>query len=182
MAVAKSRSRSAGLAIAAIDIAAKSARAKRAGSPSAAPGGGIDTAPRAEQTIGTPSGADDFGVAWGIRVLFMQFHRHRPMCLMPQRHLRIRLRSFDDQTWIPISGPVSGPERLFQGERFHAWLDGLVPAPERPVHVVLSADDTLWMAAWSEAFRILPYDLIRLRVRSARPGSIDQPGLFDTQS
>ena len=180
MAVAKSRSRSAGLAIAAIDIAAKSARAKRAGSPSAAPGGGIDTAPRAEQTIGTPSGADDFGVAWGIRVLFMQFHRHRPMCLMPQRHLRIRLRSFDDQTWISISGPVSGPERLFQGERFHAWLDELVPAPKRPVHVVLSAAETHWLAHWSETFRALPFELIRLRMRSGRSRSIEQQGLFET--
>ena len=101
---------------------------------------------------------------------------------MPQRHLRIRLRPFDDQTWIAISGPVSGPERLFQGERFHAWLDGLVPAPKRPVHVVLSADDTLWMPPWSEAFRSLPFELIRLRIRSARSGAIDPPGLFDTES
>lgn len=101
---------------------------------------------------------------------------------MPQRHLRIRLRPFDDQTWMSISGPVSGPERLFQGERFHAWLDGLVPAPKRPMHVVLSADDMLWMPPLSEAFRSLPFELIRLRVRSLRSGAIDQPRLFDTES
>jgi len=182
VAVARRRSRSAGLAIAAIGIAASSARATPAGSRSAARGGGIDTAPRAKRIIGTPSVADGFGVAWGIRVHFIESHRHRPMCVMPQRHLRIRLRPFDDQTWISISGPVRGPDGLFQGERFHAWLDGLVPAPKRPVHVVLSADDTHWMASWSEAFRILPFELIRLRVRSARSGSVDQPGLFDTQS
>ena len=127
-----------------------------------------------------PSVADDFGVAWGIRVLFIESHRQGPVCVMPQRHLRIRLRPFDDQTWISISGPVSGPERLFQGERFHAWLDELVPAPKRPVHVVLSAAETHWLAHWSETFRALPFELIRLRVRPGRSRSIEQQGLFET--
>jgi hypothetical protein len=99
---------------------------------------------------------------------------------MPQRHLRIRLRPFDDRAWISISGPVSRPTDLFQHGRFAALLHELVPARERPVHVVLSAVEGQPSIQWVEAFRALPFALVRLRTRQVCRRALDQPHLFET--
>lgn len=99
---------------------------------------------------------------------------------MPQRHLRIRLRPFDDRAWISISGPVSRPSHLFQQGRFAAWLHELVPARERPVHVVLSAAEGQPFIHWLEDFRSLPFELVRLRTRLDGRRAVDQPHLLET--
>jgi len=126
-----------------------------------------------------PSVDADFGAAWGIRVLFIGWRRQSPACVMPQHHLRIRLRPFGDRAWISISGPVSGPSPLFQDGRFHAWLHELVPVRERPVHVVLSAVAADRLASWVESFRALPFELVRLCTRAVRARALAPSPLFE---